>query len=141
MAGAETAPATTFARIDLTDFGEIYLKSRLKLVLDNMADVASLVRARPQTVAYLLGCGVSRERFQPSQKMLFESVTSQSANPNVLDRTGTNLILVGALVNQALNTFAEVNDESSAKTPTQKRLNSLGTIQRPLWQPHGRNET
>jgi AcrR family transcriptional regulator len=85
--------------------------TRLNLILDSTADVAKLARARMRTIAYLLGCGVSPERFQPSQKMLFESVVGQqSANPNVHDRTRVNLILVGTLVFQAMNTFAEVND-------------------------------
>jgi hypothetical protein len=84
--------------------------TRLNLVLEGKSDVQKLAQARTRTIAYLLGCGVSPERFQLSQKMVFESVASQSTNPNVHDRTRTNLILIGTLIVQAMNTFAEVND-------------------------------
>lgn len=84
--------------------------TRLNIVLEGDPDVTKLVVARVRTIAYLLGCGVSPERFQPSQKMLLESVFAQSNNPNVLDRTKTNLILMGTLVFQSIGTFAEVND-------------------------------
>jgi hypothetical protein len=72
----------------------------------------ALSQARVRTIAYLLGCGVSPERFQSSQKLVLESVFSQSNNPNVGDRTRMNLILMGTLLIQALGTFAEVNDMS-----------------------------
>ena len=84
--------------------------TRLNVVLEGDPDVMKLVEARVRTIAYLLGCGVSPERFQPSQKMLIESVFAQSNNPNVSDRTRTNLILMGTLIFQSMGTFAEVND-------------------------------
>lgn len=84
--------------------------TRLNIVLEGNVDVMALSQARVRTIAYLLGCGVSPERFQPSQKMLLESVFAQSNNPNVLDRTRINLILMGMLVFQSMGTFAEVND-------------------------------
>ncbi len=83
--------------------------SRLDVVLEGRVDVMELAQARARTIAYLLGCGVSPERFQPSQKMLLESVFSQSNNPKVLDRTKINLILMGTLLFQAMGTFAELN--------------------------------
>ena len=82
---------------------------RLNVILEGRVDVMELAQARVRTIAYLLGCGVSPERFQASQKMLLESVFAQSNNPNVLDRTKTNLILMGTLVFQSIGTFAEVN--------------------------------
>jgi AcrR family transcriptional regulator len=87
-------------------------KSRLQVILDDDIDVRQMARARIRTIAYLLGCGVSPERFQPSQKMILESVLAQSQNPNVEDRTRMNLVLIGMLVLQALGTFAEVNGMS-----------------------------
>jgi len=84
--------------------------TRLNLVLEDKVDVQKLARARMRTIGYLLGCGVSPERFQLSQKMVLESVASQSTNPNVHDRTRVNLVLIGTLIVQAMNTFAEVND-------------------------------
>jgi AcrR family transcriptional regulator len=86
--------------------------TRLNVVLEGKVDVMQLARARVQTIAYLLGCGVSPKRFQSSQKLLLEQVFSQSNNPEVGDRTRMNLILMGTLVFQALGTFAEVNDMS-----------------------------
>lgn len=84
-------------------------KTRLQVVLDDDIDVMQMARARTRTIAYLLGCGVSPERFQSSQKMLIESVAAQSQNPNVADRTRMNLVLIGTLVTQALGAFADVN--------------------------------
>jgi len=84
--------------------------TRLNLVLEGKVDVQKLAQARMRTIAYLLGCGVSPERFQLSQRMILESVASQSTNPNVHDRARANLVLIGTLIVQAMNTFAEVND-------------------------------
>ena len=86
--------------------------SRLQVILDGDVDVTQMARARIRTIAYLLGCGVSPERFQPSQKMALESVFAQSHNPNVADRTQINLALISTLVLQAMGTYAEVNDMS-----------------------------
>jgi AcrR family transcriptional regulator len=86
--------------------------TRLNVVLEGNVDVMQLSQARVRTIAYLLGCGVSPERFQSSQKLVLESVFSQSNNPNVGDRTRMNLILMGTLLIQALGAFAEVNDMS-----------------------------
>ena len=84
--------------------------TRLEVVLEGQVDVMQLSQARVRTIAYLLGCGVSPERFQSSQKLVLESVFSQSINPKVSDRTRMNLILVGVLLVQAMGTFAEVNE-------------------------------
>jgi AcrR family transcriptional regulator len=86
--------------------------SRLNIVLEGNIDVMQLAQARVQTIAYLLGSGVSPERFQSSQRLVLESVFSQSTNPKVGERTKMNLILVGTLLVQAMSTFAEVNDMS-----------------------------
>jgi AcrR family transcriptional regulator len=86
--------------------------SRLHLVLDGDVDVVQMARARIRTIAYLLGCGVSPERFQPSQKMALASVVAQLQNSNVADRTKVNLVLISTLIMQAMGTFAEVNDMS-----------------------------
>jgi AcrR family transcriptional regulator len=83
---------------------------RLTIVLEGNVDVMELAKARVRTIAYLLGCGVSHERFQSSQKMLLESVLSQSNNPKVSDRAKMNLILIGTLVVQSMNAFGEMNN-------------------------------
>jgi len=84
--------------------------SRLNVVLEGNVDVMQLSQARVRTIAYLLGCGVSPERFQSSQKLVLESVFAQSNNPNVGDRTRMNLILAGTLIIHAMGAFDEVND-------------------------------
>jgi AcrR family transcriptional regulator len=86
--------------------------TRLNLVLEGNVDVLRLAKARMQTITYLLGCGVSPERFQANQKLVLESVLSQSNNPNVNDRTSETLILVGTLIVQAMNILDGVNDIS-----------------------------
>ena len=86
--------------------------TRLKLVLDGNIDVLKLAKARMQTITYLLGCGVSPERFQANQKLVLESVLSQSGNTTVGDRTSKNLVLIGTLIVQAMNVLDEVNDIS-----------------------------
>ena len=86
--------------------------TRLKLVLDGNIDVLKLAKARMQTITYLLGCGVSPERFQANQKLVLESVLSQSTNTTVGDRTSKNLVLIGTLIVQAMNVLDEVNDIS-----------------------------
>ena len=102
--------------------------SRLSVVLEGNVDVMQLAHARVQTIAYLLGCGISPERFQSSQKLVLESVFAQWNNPNVGDRTKMNLILAGTLIIQAMGTFAEVND----MTEQQKKdmLTYIGYISR-----------
>ena len=83
--------------------------TRLNVVLAGKVTDVQLAEARLRTIAYLLGCGISPERFQASQKMLIELVFSQSNNPNVTDRTKMNLILMGTLAMQAMGTFDEVD--------------------------------
>ena len=97
--------------------------SRLAVVLEGKVDVMELAQARVRTVAYLLGCGVSPERFQSSQKLVLESVFAQSNNPNVGDRTRMNLILAGTLIIQAMGAFDEVNDMTE-----QQKQDMLGYI-------------
>ena len=86
--------------------------TRLNLVLEGNFDVLKLAKARMQTITYLLGCGVSPERFQANQKLVLESVLSQSTNTTVGDRTSRNLVLIGTLIVQAMNILDEVNDIS-----------------------------
>ena len=81
--------------------------TQLNVVLEGK--VTDMAEARLRTIAYLLGCGISPERFQSSQKMLIELVFSQFNNSNVTDRTRMNLILLGTLVMQAMGTFDEVD--------------------------------
>ena len=86
--------------------------TRLNLVLEGNVDVMKLAKARMKTITYLLGCGVSPERFQANQKLVLESVFAQSTNTTVGDRTSRNLVLIGTLIVQAMNVLDEVNDIS-----------------------------
>ena len=87
--------------------------TRFNLVLEGNIDVLRLAKARMQTITYLLGCGVSPERFQANQKLVLESVLSQSSDNTVVgDRTSKNLVLIVTLIVQAMNVLDEVNDIS-----------------------------
>lgn len=86
--------------------------TRLNLVLESDIDAMRLAKVRMQTITYLLGCGVSPERFQANQKLVLESVFTQSTNLDVGERTSRNLILIGTLVVQAMNVLDEVNSIS-----------------------------
>jgi hypothetical protein len=65
-----------------------------------------------QTITYLLGCGVNPERFRTNQKLVLESLFSQSSNSDVGERATKNLVLIGTLIVQAMNVLDEVNDIS-----------------------------
>jgi len=84
--------------------------SRLEFAIGDYLDIVKLREARARTITYLLGCGISPQRFQSSQKLVLEQVFSQSNNPDVTDRAKWNLIHVGSLIIQGMSTFAEVND-------------------------------
>lgn len=86
--------------------------TRLNLVLESDEDAMRLAKVRMQTITYLLGCGVSHERFKANQKLVLESVQLQSSNPDVGERTRKNLVLIGTLIVQAMNVLDEVNDIS-----------------------------
>jgi AcrR family transcriptional regulator len=86
--------------------------TRLSLVLESDVDAMRLAKVRMQTITYLLGCGVSHERFKANQKLVLESVQLQSSNPDVGERTRKNLVLIGTLIVQAMNVLDEVNDIS-----------------------------
>ena len=82
---------------------------RIDETLNNSAGILDKAHARFRTIAYLLGCGVEPERFQPSQQIVLGHLLAEAKNPNTNERTKTNLILVGTLLFQSLAIFAEVN--------------------------------
>ena len=110
-------------------FQGIFLKtnaketSALEVALVDYLDLAKLREARARTITYLLGCGVSPDRFKPGQKLVLESLYEQATNHNLTDRTKWNLILIGSLMIQGMSTFAEVNDMSE-----QQKLDMLSYI-------------
>lgn len=102
--------AITYASPDLFLSMESKDISRLQIILEGNEHAQQFARARARTIAYLLGCGVEPERFQPDQKQLIDSVLLQSKNVNISDRAKKTLVLVGILALQGLYTFDEVND-------------------------------
>lgn len=66
-------------------------------------------------MTYLLGCGVSPERFQGMQKLSIDAAIAQSQNPRTSDRTKTNLVLIGFLIMQGMSTLGEVNGMSDSQ--------------------------
>jgi len=83
--------------------------SRIDQTLSNSAGVLEKAHARFRTIAYLLGCGVEPERFQPSQQIVLGLLLAEAKNPNTSERTKTSMIMIGTLLFQSLAIFAEVN--------------------------------
>ena len=83
--------------------------SRIDDTLANTAGLLEKAHARFRTIAYLLGCGVDAERFQPSQQIVLGHLLAEAKNPNTTARTKTSMIMIGTLLFQSLAIFAEVN--------------------------------
>ena len=83
--------------------------SRIDDTLTNKAGILEKAHARFRTIAYLLGCGVEPERFQPSQQIIQEHLLAEAKNPHTTERTKTSTIMIGTMLNQSLAIFAEVN--------------------------------
>jgi AcrR family transcriptional regulator len=83
--------------------------SRIDDTLANSAGLLEKAHARFRTIAYLLGCGVEAERFQPSQQIVLAHLLAEAKNPNTSERTKKSMIMIGSLLFQSLAIFAEVN--------------------------------
>lgn len=66
--------------------------------------------ARYRLIAYLLSCGVSPERFVPSQKIVLDLIRNSYINPQLTDRTKNNLTHVLTLILQSIHTVSAIND-------------------------------
>ena len=95
-----------FVGVILRDDGST---SRIDDTLTNKAGILEKAHARFRTIAYLLGCGVEPERFQPSQQIIQEHLLAEAKNPHTTERTKTSTIMIGTMLNQSLAIFAEVN--------------------------------
>jgi AcrR family transcriptional regulator len=84
--------------------------SRIDDTLANSAGLLEKAHARFRTIAYLLGCGVEAERFQPSQQIVLGHLLAEAKNPNTSERTKKSMIMIGSLLFQSLAIFAEVNN-------------------------------
>jgi hypothetical protein len=83
--------------------------SRVDVAVSGNADFMELTQKLFGAVSYLLGCGVSPERFQGIQKLSIDAAFAEFDNASVSDRTRLNLVLVGFLVIQGMSTLGEVN--------------------------------
>ena len=85
-------------------------KSRVNVAISGNEEFMGLTRALFGAMTYLLGCGVSPERFQGIQRLSIDSALAEFENPTVSVRTRMNLILIGFLVIQGMSTLGEVNN-------------------------------
>jgi hypothetical protein len=83
--------------------------SRVDVAVSGNADFMELTQKLFGAVSYLLGCGVSPERFQGIQKLSIDAAFAEFDNASVSDRTRMNLVLIGFLVIQGMSTLGEVN--------------------------------
>jgi AcrR family transcriptional regulator len=82
-------------------------------VLDGVEGTSTtfeMAGARYRLIAYLLSCGVSPERFVPSQKILLDLIRNAYVNPHLTDRTKNNLTHVMTLILQSIHTVSAIND-------------------------------
>jgi len=86
--------------------------SRIEGVVKGETNFLVLTQKLFGAMTYLLGCGVSPERFQGMQKLSIDGAISQFHNPQTTDRTRTNLVLLGFLIMQGMGTLGEVNGMS-----------------------------
>jgi AcrR family transcriptional regulator len=82
-------------------------------VLDGVEGTSTtfeMAGARYRLIAYLLSCGVSPERFVPSQKILLDLIRNAYVNPQLTDRTKNNLTHILTLILQSIHTVSAIND-------------------------------
>ena len=78
--------------------------------VDSSSTTFEMAGARYRLIAYLLSCGVSPERFVPSQKIPLDVIRNAYVNPQLTDRTKNNLARILTLILQAIHTFGPIND-------------------------------
>jgi AcrR family transcriptional regulator len=77
---------------------------------DRTSTTFEMAGARYRLIAYLLSCGVSPERFVPSQKILLDLLKSAYINPQLSDRTKNNLAHILTLILQSIHTVSAINN-------------------------------
>lgn len=87
-------------------------KSRIEGLVRGEISFLVLTQKLFGAMTYLLGCGVSPERFQAMQKLSINGAIAQFQNSQTSDRTRTNLVLVGFLIMQGMGTLGEVDGMS-----------------------------
>lgn len=86
--------------------------SRLEGIVKGEGSFLLLTQKLFGAMTYLLGCGVSPERFHGMQRLSIDAAIAQSQNPRTSDRTKSNLVLIGFLIMQGMSTLGEVNGMS-----------------------------
>jgi len=78
--------------------------------LSNNPDAIALYALRSRLIMYLVACGVSPERFRPTQALLTYRTQNLSPRTDLSDRTKRNMVLIGTLLLHGIGTMDEVND-------------------------------
>jgi len=102
----ESATLRTLVEANLTN------SEQRQQALLTISEQVRLSALRGRLITYLLACGVSPRRFQPTQQLLMTRAQEASANPNLTNRTTRNLVLAGTMIIQAMNVMGEVNSMS-----------------------------
>ena len=100
--------------------------SRVDVVVSGNVNFLDLAQKMFRAVTYLLGCGISPERFQGIQKLSIDAAFAEFDNANVSERARMNLVLVGFLVIQGMSTLGEVN--SMTKMQRQDMMGFIGYL-------------
>jgi AcrR family transcriptional regulator len=101
-------------------------EARVDVVVSGNVNFLDLVQKMFGAVTYLLGCGISPERFQGIQKLSIDAAFAEFDNANVSERARMNLVLVGFLVIQGMSTLGEVN--SMTKMQRQDMMEFIGYL-------------
>ena len=83
--------------------------SRVDAALSGNENFMELAQRMFGAMTYLLGCGISPERFHGIQKLSIDAAVKEFEITPVSDRTRLNLVLVGFLIIQGMSTLGEVN--------------------------------
>ena len=83
---------------------------QLREKLTNNPDAIALGALRSRLIMYLVACGVSPERFRPTQALLTYRTQNMNPRTDLSDRTKRNMVLIGVLLLHGIGTMDEVND-------------------------------
>jgi AcrR family transcriptional regulator len=100
--------------------------SRVDAALSGNENFMELAQRMFGAMTYLLGCGISPERFHGIQKLSIDAAFAEFDNANVSERVRMNLVLVGFLVIQGMSTLGEVN--SMTKMQRQDMMAFIGYL-------------
>jgi len=97
--------------------------------LSNNPDAIALYALRSRLIMYLVACGVSPERFRPTQALLTYRTQNLSPRTDLSDRTKRNMVLIGTLLLHGIGTMDEVNDMTEQeKQDLYGFISALGTM-------------